>query len=161
MSAEVPQFLFAASSDAPLISGFRTSHDGSLSPVPGSPFSISAPAREIMRMENNLLVVIDTAVILFAIDKESGSLRQMDSLAADHFSVLVPSPSDDVVMGGSQTGPVAMRLANGKLHMRPASQEETALATPVRRVPGAPPAIFDLENPFMYLVDPADRKSVV
>jgi hypothetical protein len=150
-----PQFLFAASTDASLVSGFKTSSDGFLTPVPGSPFVTSAPARGIVPLQNDLIVATDNTITAFAVDKESGSLRKIDLLEVDGISSLEQASSATVLLLSTQAGPKALQLANGRLQLRPASAEEAARASlgqkPIRN--GMPPAIFDLENPFMYLAD--------
>src|ERR1700761_4689980 len=50
------QFLFMGDSSASAISGFRINQDGSLMPVPGSPFSTAAPVHAVTSMHGALIV---------------------------------------------------------------------------------------------------------
>src|SRR5579859_195415 len=80
MGATVPlQFLFLGDSSAPLITGFRINSDGSLTAVPGSPFTVSAPARSLSSVRDTLFVASGTEITAFKVGMETGSLRQTDS----------------------------------------------------------------------------------
>src|SRR5581483_4859867 len=85
MAAAVPknsaqQFLFTASMDSPLISGFVIHKDGSLSPVPGSPFVIDGPVRSLKSLHNMLIVGAEKTIITFTVEENSGVLQQTESI---------------------------------------------------------------------------------
>jgi 6-phosphogluconolactonase (cycloisomerase 2 family) len=65
-----------------LISGFKINSDGSLLPVPGSPFLLSSPARGVTSAHQTLIVVGDSTLTVLAVDKETGSIQQTDSVNA-------------------------------------------------------------------------------
>src|ERR1051326_8959074 len=80
------QFFFLGQADAPLISGFRINSDGSLAPLPGSPFTIDAPVRSLVAVHDMLISTSEGAVTAFKVDKEAGSIEQINlpaSLIAD------------------------------------------------------------------------------
>lgn len=73
MAATVPaQFLFVGDGDAPLITGFRINGDGSLAPVPGSPFSVGFTPRALWSTKNLLLVLTQEGATAFSVDPETG-----------------------------------------------------------------------------------------
>ena len=85
MAAAVPQantpaeFLFLSDAGAPLITGFRINGDGSLAPIPGSPFTIGAPAGSLTAAHGTLIVTSGKAISAYKVDKETGSIQPMDS----------------------------------------------------------------------------------
>jgi 6-phosphogluconolactonase (cycloisomerase 2 family) len=166
MAAEVPrndastQFLFAASTGASLISGFKTSSDGSLTPVPGSPFVTIAPARAVMPLNSNLIVAMDSTVAVFAVDKESGSLQLIDSSETSQISWMMFDSDKNIVFAQTQAGVEALRLSKGRLELRPASREEAARVLQGLPVPqGKPWAALDGENSKNLIMYVADSKS--
>src|SRR5579859_210242 len=72
MAATVPQFLFVGDPETPLISGFRINDDGSLAPVPGSPFPVGFTPRALWSMGDLLLAVNQDGATAFAVDRETG-----------------------------------------------------------------------------------------
>ncbi|HET9839002.1 MAG TPA: hypothetical protein VFR84_12260 [Candidatus Angelobacter sp.] len=79
MAATVsPQFLFVGEADAPVVTAFRINSDGSLAPVPGSPFAIKAPAQALAAAHDILLVTTETGITAFHVEKETGFLQQTD-----------------------------------------------------------------------------------
>src|SRR4029077_8859770 len=88
MAAAVPrtdapaQFLFTAAPGSVLLTGFKVNIDGSLLPVPGSPFVLSSPARGVTSAHQTLIVVGDSTLTVLAVDKETGLIQQTDSVSA-------------------------------------------------------------------------------
>jgi 6-phosphogluconolactonase (cycloisomerase 2 family) len=80
MAATVPaQFLFVGDGVAPLITGFRINGDGSLAPVPGSPFVISVPARSLVAIHGTLVIADGKGIVAYKVDKQTGSIQQIDA----------------------------------------------------------------------------------
>lgn len=102
-------------------------------------------------MKNNLIVLTDHAVTIFGVDKDSGSLRQIDSLDVQQASAMA-ADFDDVIVTKSQGGAVALWLSDGKLHSRPASAERVNFVFALPR--GRPGWALDPENKLMYFADP-------
>lgn len=83
MATTVPrEFLFLSDAGAPLITVFRINGDGSLAPVPGSPFTIDAPARSLAAIHGMLLVTDEEGMIAYKVDKETGSIQQADAVVS-------------------------------------------------------------------------------
>jgi hypothetical protein len=99
MAAEVPrndghaQFLFTTAPNSVLVSGFKVNIDGSLAPVAGSPFLLSAPARAVASANMTLIVEGNDTVTAFAVDKETGSIQQSDSLSVSTATPDLSSPA--------------------------------------------------------------------
>jgi hypothetical protein len=72
MATTVPQFLFVGDPATPLVSGFRINNDGSLAPVPGSPFPLGFTPRALWSTDNLLLAVTQDGATAFAVDRETG-----------------------------------------------------------------------------------------
>jgi hypothetical protein len=75
MAATVPQFLFVGDPATPLVSGFRINDDGTLAPVPGSPFLVGFTPRALWSIGNLLLAVNQDGATAFAVDRETGTLE--------------------------------------------------------------------------------------
>jgi hypothetical protein len=74
------EFLFLGDASAPLLTGFSINSDGSLAPIPGSPFTISAPARSLQSLNSLLIVKTDKTTLTFTVEKETGLLQQAASI---------------------------------------------------------------------------------
>ena len=149
MSAEVPaQFVFTASPNSPLLSGFRINADGSLTPVSGSPFLISTSARAIAGVHGTLLVADSAGISVFSVDKETGAIRQSDSVRIGAITDLVSDPHSDAAIAASSTGALALRVKNGKLQAQPAPMPP---ASPEAQ--SAKQSVLDAATRFMYVVD--------
>ena len=74
MAATVPQFLFLSDPATPLVYGFRIHDDGSLAPVPGSPFPVGFTPRALGSIDDLLLLVTQDGATAFAVDRETGTL---------------------------------------------------------------------------------------
>jgi len=147
MSAQVPaQFVFTASPNSPLLSGFRLNADGSLAPVPGSPFLINTSARAIAGVQGTLLVAEGASIRVFSLD-ETGAIRQSDSLRTGMITDFVRDQANGVI-AVSPTGALALQVKDGKLQAQP---------TPVSPAPAeAQPfkqAVMDATGRFMYVMD--------
>lgn len=96
------QFLFTTAADSVLITAFRINHDGSLIPVAGSPFLLGTPARAVTSADQSLIVVGESTLTVLAVDKETGSIQQADSVsaakAATDLSSLIKAESQQAVM---------------------------------------------------------------
>jgi hypothetical protein len=154
MSAEVPrsngsaQFLFTASPNSPLLSGFKINPDGSLTPVPGSPFVIGTAARAIVGVHDALLISDGAGIKVFSVDMETGAIQQTDSINAATISNLVSDPQRNAAIAVSPAGALALRVVDGKLQVQPAPM---AQAPAEAQTSGQ--AILDATDHFMYVID--------
>lgn len=151
------QFLFFGDASASLINGFRINHDGSLTPVPGSPFPTTAPVHSAASLHGTLIVANETSLTAFAVDKESGSIQQTDSIQAGTVKSLEADSAENAVFATMQKGTIAFRVTNGKLETLPG-----ALAVPARAPSVAshlPSAVLDASGQFMYVLD-ASRSEI-
>lgn len=151
MAATVPknsaqQFLFAASMDSPLISGFEINNDGSLAPVAGSPFLMIEPVRAVLSLHGNLIVAGGNSVKVFVVDSETGSIRFMDSAKISGISKLASDPTIDAVIATAPTGRVSLRLVQGKLQTQPDTLTPAQSESPQQ-------AALDATDRFMYTVE--------
>jgi hypothetical protein len=94
------EFLFLGDAGAPLLTGYSINSDGSLAPIPGSPFTISAPARALRSVQDFLIVESESGASAFKVDRETGLLKPRDSQAAMALSASALQPS---AISGSQT----------------------------------------------------------
>jgi hypothetical protein len=154
MSAEVPrsngsaQYLFTASPNSPLLSGFKINADGSLTPVPGSPFVIGTSARAIVGVHDALLIADGAGIRVFSVDMESGAIRQTDLAKAVTISDLVSDPQMNAAIAVSPAGALALRVVDGKLLTQPAPMARAPAAAQTSRQ-----AILDATDHFMYVID--------
>jgi hypothetical protein len=154
MSAEVPrssspaQFLFTASANSPLLSGFRINADGSLAPVPGAPFVIGASVRAIASVRGTLLVADGAGIRAFSVDQETGAIRQSDSIRAGPITDLVSDPQADAATAVSPAGALALRVMDGRLQTQPAPMAAASAESQTSRQ-----AVLDATGRFMYVVD--------
>jgi hypothetical protein len=154
MSAEVPrsngsaQYLFTASPNSPLLSGFKINEDGSLTPVPGSPFVIGTPARAIMGVHDALLIADGAGITVFSVDMETGAIRQTDSAKAASISNLVSDPQMNAAIAVSAAGVLALRVVDGRLQAQPAPMAQAPTVAQTSRH-----AILDATDHFMYVID--------
>jgi hypothetical protein len=155
MSAEVPrsngsaQFLFTASPNSPLLSGFKINADGSLTPVPGSPFVIATPARAIVGVHDALLIADGAGITVFSVDMATGAIRQTDSAKAAFISDLVSDPQMNAAIAVSASGALALRVVDGRLQAQPAPMTAQVPAV----VQTSRQAILDVTDHFMYVID--------
>jgi len=154
MSAEVPrsngsaQFLFTASPNSPLLSGFKINEDGSLTPVPGSPFVIGTPARAIVGVHDALLIADGAGITVFSVDMETGAIRQTDSAKAASISDLLNDPQMNAAIAVSAAGALALRVVDGRLQAQPAPMAQAPAVAQTSRH-----AILDATDHFMYVID--------
>ena len=154
MSAEVPrsngsaQYLFTASPNSPLLSGFKINVDGSLTPVPGSPFVIGTPARAIMGVHDALLIADGAGIRVFSVDMETGAIRQTDSAKAASISDFLSDPQMNATIAVSAAGALALRVEDGRLQAQPAPMAQTPAVAQTSRH-----AILDATDHFMYVID--------
>ncbi|HEY7401935.1 MAG TPA: hypothetical protein VIB39_00305 [Candidatus Angelobacter sp.] len=145
------QFLFAASPDTRLMNGFRINSDGSLAPVPGSPFVTRTPLRSLASLENALIAAGEDTVFAFAIDSETGTIRQTDRVKTASITGLTASPSAKAVIVTTSVGNVTFRLSQGKLEALPEEMTAAAAASIKSQSPSS--AVLDSSGRFMYMVD--------
>lgn len=144
------QFLFAASPDSRLMTGFRINSDGSLAPVAGSPFVTRSQVRTLAAMPNALIAADQNTIFAFAVDKETGSIRQTDAVKIAAISRLTPDLPANVVIATTGTGKVAFHLLKGKLEPLP----EEIVASEIASTQAQPSsAVLDASGKFMYVVD--------
>ena len=154
MFAEVPrskgpaQFLFTASANSPLLSGFKINADGSLTPVPGSPFVIGTSARAIVGVHDALLIADGAGISVFSVDMETGAIRQTDSAKAATITDLVSDPQMNAAIAVSPAGALALRVVHGRLQAQPAPMAQAQVEAQTSRQ-----AILDATDHFMYVID--------
>jgi 6-phosphogluconolactonase (cycloisomerase 2 family) len=144
MAATAPaQFLFLGEADAPLITGFRINSDGSLVPVPGSPFAISAPVHSLTAVHDTLFAGGENGVAAYRVNRESGSIQRTDSagspvLGANPYSSASGSPQLAVLDSNGRFMVVAdvdraelraFRVEDGKLVALPRAAVPISSAT--------------------------------
>jgi 6-phosphogluconolactonase (cycloisomerase 2 family) len=151
------QFLFvsgassgAASSEAgSMINGFKINPDGSLIPVPGSPFAMSAPVKAIASMQGTLIVAGEKSITAFAVNKETGFIQPTSSVAAEDVSSIDVDSSQNAILATTQKGSAAFGLSKGKLVL-----VSSASAASARQASSAPPsAVRDATGQFIYVID--------
>jgi hypothetical protein len=154
-AAEVPkigagaQFLFVGgAAGSSLISGFKINQDGSLIPVPGSPFAMSVPVEAVASMQGTLIVAGEKSITAFAVDKATGFIQQTDSIQSETISNLDADSSQNAIFATTQKGSTAFGLSNGKLTPLP-----SVSANPTRQ--SSPPAVLDATGQFIYVINPA------
>jgi hypothetical protein len=149
MSTAVPaQFVFTASPNSPLLSGFRINVDGSLAPIPGSPFLINTSARAIAGVHGTLLVADGAGIRVFSVDKETGAIRQSDSARIGAITDLLSDLHSDAAIAVSPTGAMVLRVKDGKLQAQPAPMSPGSAEAQTSRQ-----SIVDAADHFMYVVD--------
>jgi hypothetical protein len=147
------QFLFvssasgssASSGTGSMVNGFKINPDGSLIPVPGSPFAMDGHVRAIAAMQGSLIVAGEKSITAFAVDKETGFVRQTDSIKSEAISTLEADSSQNAILATTQKGSMAFRLSNGNL--MPVSSASAASD----RQPS--PAVLDATGQFMYVIN--------
>lgn len=93
--------------------------DGSRAPVPGSPFLLNEPAQQLLALGSNLLVRERDALALFAVDKQSGMLRQTDQVPVSAVKDMVVSGPDATVFILDTSFIFAYRLQSGRMIAQP------------------------------------------
>jgi hypothetical protein len=149
---EPAQFLFAVSPDSQLMNGFRINSDGSLAPVSGSPFVTKIPIRSAVSVNNALIAASQDMIFAFAVDKETGAIRQTDAVRTGAVSQLMTDVPADVVFAATSAGPVAFILSGGKLKALPGQMAASELTSANAHAP--PSAVLDASGKFMYVADP-------
>jgi len=144
------QFLFIADSGSPGIFGNRIHDDGSLSPVPGSPFSSHEAPRKVAALGPNLLVAGTTTMTAYSVDKQSGAIQPIDGLAFDSPFDFVVDASAAVLYVMSQRQLFVYRLTAGKLQQLSAATNSLSPAAFTRA--SNPPAL-DATGRFAYFVN--------
>jgi hypothetical protein len=148
MSAEVPaQFVFTASPNSPLLSGFKINADGSLAPIPGSPFLINTSASAIAGVHGTLLVADGAGIRVFSVDQETGAIQQSDSVRIGVITDLLSDLHSDAAIAVSPTGAMILRVKDGKLQAQPAPMSPASTEAQIARQ-----SILAADR-FMYVVD--------
>jgi 6-phosphogluconolactonase (cycloisomerase 2 family) len=133
-----------------LISGFKINQDGSLIPVPGSPFTMNVPVKAIAAMQGTLIVAGEKSITAFAVNKETGLIQQTDSIKIEAVSTLEADSSQNAILATTQKGSMAFGLSKGKLV--PMSSASAASARQ------SSPAVLDATGQFMYVINPAQAE---
>jgi 6-phosphogluconolactonase (cycloisomerase 2 family) len=145
------EFLFVSgTSGSSLVSGFKINPDGSLIPVPGSPFAMGGQVRAIAAMQGSLVVAGEKSITAFAMDKETGFVQQTDSIKSEAISTLEADSSQNTILATTQKGSMAFGLSNGKLV--PVSSASAASD----RQPS--PAVLDATGQFMYVMNASNAE---
>jgi hypothetical protein len=118
MGTAVPsQFLFTADPQAGVILGFKINSDGGLSPVPGSPFMARNSPTLVAAMGKDLFVADKADLTAFAVNRETGTITKIDSVAMPSISDLSVDNSDGVAFATSGTRRTAVRVVNNKIQL--------------------------------------------
>ena len=133
------------------MTGFRINPDGSLTPIPGSPFSISAPVQAETSLPGILIVAAQASINVFTVDQEAGSIQQTDSIKASGVQSLRADASASAILATTQQGTIAYRMSNGKL--QPLSMEVAAALAVPKENPSM--AMLDSGGQFMYVMNQA------
>ena len=156
MSAVVPkQFLFTADPAAGVILGFQINRDGGLSAVPGSPFMAPNSPRLLVASGKDLFVANQAGLTAFAVNRETGSITRLDSVALPSITSLTVDSGGTVsaISGTRRTG---VRVVNNKLQL--GSVSGIMLLRPGASTAGesgASPEVKDASGQFFYLLDPS------
>lgn len=145
------QFLFAASADSPLMNGFKIGKNGSLAPVPGSPFVSSEPPRFVTSAHGTLIVAGENTITAFRVNAETGSIQQTDAVRTGRISQLMTDLPANRIVAATQAGPVAFHVLNDQLMVL----SGPAAASEVASMKGQPSssAVLDASGRFMYVAD--------
>jgi 6-phosphogluconolactonase (cycloisomerase 2 family) len=133
------------------MTGFKINSDGSLTPVPGSPFSISSAVQAETSLPGILIVATRASITVFTVDREAGFIQQTGSIKASGVQTLRADVSANAIVATSQQVTVAYRIANGKLQPLP-MEVEASLTVPRQ---DSSVATLDASGQFMYVVDQA------
>ena len=144
-----PQFVFVGDPGSPLMTGFRINSDGALTPVPGSPFSISAAVQAETSLPGTLIVATQTSINVFTVDREAGSIQQIDSIKASGVQSLHADAAASAIFATTQQGTIVYRMSNGKL--QPLSMEVASALTMPKENPSM--AMLDGSGQFMYVMN--------
>jgi 6-phosphogluconolactonase (cycloisomerase 2 family) len=153
------QFLFAASADSPLMSGFKIGENGSLMPVPGSPFVISEPSRFVASAQGALIVAGENTITAFLVDAETGSIQQTDAIKIGKISQLMTDLPANVIVATTEKGPVAFRVLNGQLKAMPGLASASEVDSMKSQFPST--AVLDASGRFMYVADTSKAELAV
>jgi 6-phosphogluconolactonase (cycloisomerase 2 family) len=146
----VTQFLFVADSGSPAIFGNRINEDGSLAPVPGSPFSVQELPLKVAALGTNLLVAGSTRITAYTVDKQSGAIEPMDTLGFDSpFEFVVDAPASvlKVVWQGQV---FSYRITAGKFQQLSSALN---LLSPAAFARASNPPALDATGRFAYFVN--------
>lgn len=124
------QFLFLSDAGAPLITIFKINGDGSLAPIPGSPFPISAPARALKSAQDLLIVEGESGASMFKVNRETGLLEpaanalsaselQSSATSGPEMAVLDRSGRFMYVADVNQSQLLAFRIENERVASNP------------------------------------------
>lgn len=133
------------------MSGFKINHDGSMTPVPGSPFPTTAPVHAAVSLHGALVVASEASLTAFAVDKETGFIQPTDSIKAVAVKSLETDSAENAILATTQKGTLAFRVSNGKLEPLPAARAVSAQEQSVTT--HSPSAVLDASGRFMYVLD--------
>lgn len=118
MGAVVPsQFLFTADPSAGVILGFKINSDGGLSPVPGSPFVTPNSPTLLVANGKDLFAADEAGLTAFAVNRETGTINKLDSVAMPPITNLTVDSSDQTVFATAGTRRTEVRVVNSKLQL--------------------------------------------
>lgn len=116
MAAVVPsQFLFTADPSAGVILGFKINSDGGLSSVPGSPFVAPDSPTLLAASQKDLFVANKSGLTVFDVNRETGTITKMDSVAMPSITNLSVDSADGTVFATSGTRRTEVQVVNGKI----------------------------------------------
>ena len=118
MGVVVPsQFLFTADPSAGLILGFKINSDGGLSPVPGSPFIAPNSPTLLVANGKDLFITNMNGLTAFGVNRETGTITKLDSVAMPSITNLSVDSSDGTVFATSGTRRTEVRVVNDKIQL--------------------------------------------
>jgi hypothetical protein len=118
MAAVVPsQFLFTADPSAGVILGFKINSDGGLSPVPGSPFVAPESPTLLAASQKDLFVANKSGLTVFDVNRETGTITKMDSVAMPSITNLSVDSADGMAFFTSGTRRTEIHVVKGKIQL--------------------------------------------
>lgn len=126
----VTEFLFTADFGSSTITAFRINADGSLSPVRGTPFVVGEAPSKVSVLGGSLIAAGNASLVVYSVDKETGSLRQTDSVVLGALQDFVVDPSASLIYAASGSEIFAFRLAGATLQPLPGSPNSISAMAP-------------------------------
>jgi 6-phosphogluconolactonase (cycloisomerase 2 family) len=118
MDAAVPsQFLFTADPSSGVILGFKINSDGGLSPVPGSPFVSPNSPTLLASSGKDLFVANKSGLTVFQVNRESGAITKLDSVAMRAITNLSVDSADGTAFATSGTRRTEVHVVNDKIQL--------------------------------------------
>ncbi len=117
----VTEFLFIADFGSSTITSFRINGDGSLSLKSETPFVAGDAPRKVAALGGHLLAAGKSSLVVYGVDKDTGSLRQTDSVVLSPLHDFVVDAPASLIYAASGDEIFAYRLADALLQPLPGS----------------------------------------